>query len=307
MKKVARFFIVFEQFCHSLEWILLILIISMLYHLCYLASFLPLRLLYFISNLCYIIIYHVVGYRKKVVMQNLNQAFPNKTYQECKEIAKAFYQHLCDLLLEHIKGITITSKLVLEQVTLEDIGTLERFYKQGQSIILVSGHFGNWEWIANSLALQTPYNICAAYQPLNNKGINRIVHYIRSRFQRKAIPMDTLLRYIKTYKGPPQAITLLIDQAPFDKRNSHLTTFLSQPTKVVLTAAKLAQKCNQPIFYIEIDRIKRGSYRGRPILLTKNPTELSTQEIAEAYTRRLETTIRRNSAFWLWSHRRWKE
>ena len=277
---------------------------SIIYALCYLLSLLPLRLLYFISDLLYIVIYYLIGYRKKVVVQNLTHAFAHKTTQQRKQIEKTFYHHLCDLLLEHIKALTITPQLL--QVTVKDIEAIERFYKQGQSIILVSGHFGNWEWIANALALQTSYTLSAGYQPLHHKGIDRIVFHLRSRFQRKAIPMVALFRHMATYKGSPQATTLLIDQAPLHKGNGYTTTFLSQPTTVALTAAKLAQKGNQPIFYIQIDRIKRGQYQARPILLAERPAQLSVQEIAERYTRRLESDILQNPAFWLWSHRRWK-
>ncbi|TSJ80695.1 MAG: lysophospholipid acyltransferase family protein [Candidatus Cardinium sp.] len=276
------------------------------YILCYLLSCLPLRLLYFISDLLYIALYYLIGYRKKVVVQNLTNAFPHKTDQQRKSIEKAFYQHLTDLLLEQIKGLTITPQLLAQQVKLHEVEILERFYKKGQSIILISGHFGNWEWVGNAFALQTSYTICAGYQPLHHKGIDRTVRHIRSRFQRKAIPMAALFRHISSYQGPPQATILLVDQAPLEKGKGYATTLLNQPTTVVLTAAKLAQKYNQPIFYIQIDRIKRGQYQARPILLAERPAQLSTEEIAEGYIRKLEAAILQNPPFWLWSHRRWK-
>ena len=109
-----------------------------------------------------------------------------------------------------------------------------------------------------------------------------------------------------TYKGPPQAVALLIDQAPLHKKGSYWTTFLNQPTAVVLTVAKLAQKVNYPIIYIRINQIHKGRYEVTPILLTESPTTLSVQDIAELYTRRLEEDILKNPALWLWSHRRWK-
>ncbi|MGI2298566.1 lysophospholipid acyltransferase family protein [Candidatus Cardinium hertigii] len=279
---------------------------SIVYALCYLLSFLPLSLLYCVSDLCYIIVYYLIGYRKEVVVQNLMYVFATKTVRERKQIEKFFYRCLCELLLEQIKACTITSQQLLQHITLEDIEAIEKFYKRNQSIILVSGHFGNWEWAANALALQTSYTICAGYQPLHHKGIDRMALRIRSRFQRKAIPMVSLFRHMTTYKGSPQATTLLIDQAPLHKRNGYGTTFLAQSTTVTLTAAKLAQKYNHPIFYIQTERIKRGQYRVRPILLAETPVELSVQEIAERYTQRLEADILNNPACWLWSHRRWK-
>lgn len=278
----------------------------MIYALCYILSFLPLRLLYCLSDLCYLLTYYLIGYRKKVVTQNLIYAFPSKTPEQHRKIEKAFYQYLCDLLLEQIKAFTISPQLILAHVTLKNLEAIERFYKKGQSIILVAGHLGNWEWIASALALKTSYTICAGYQPLHHKGIDRMVRYIRSRFNRKAMPMATLFRHMTTYKDVPEATTLLIDQAPLDKYNDYRTTFLSQPTSVALTAAKLAQKHNQPIFYVQINCTKRGKYQVSPMLLTETPAQLSAQEIAEGYTRRLEADILANPPFWLWSHRRWK-
>ncbi len=258
------------------------------------------------ANLCYIVLYYLIGYRNKVVVQNLIHAFAHQTPQKRQEIAKSFYQHLCDLLVEHIKALTISPRLLLQQVTIKDIESIEKFYRKGQSIILVAGHFGNWEWIADALALQTSYTITAGYQPLHHKEIDRIVLHLRTRFQRKAIPLTALFKHIKSHKGAPEATTLLIDQAPLHSGHGYATTFLTQPTTIGVTAAKLAQQCNQPIFYIHIERIKRGKYQAKPILLAEKPTQLSIQEIAAGYTRRLEANILENPAFWLWSHRRWK-
>ncbi|WP_339044031.1 lysophospholipid acyltransferase family protein [Cardinium endosymbiont of Tipula unca] len=269
-------------------------------------SFLPIRLLYLFSNLCFIILHHVVGYRKKIVKQNLSNAFSDKTVQERKQIEKNFYSHLCDLLVEHIKALTISPHELLRYTSIDNREILESFYSHGRSIILVSGHFGNWEWVAHALALQTSYVICSGYQELKNKSVDRLAMNLRTRFKRKVMKHTSLFRHIIMHNGAPQAVALLIDQAPQCKKNSYWTTFLDQSTAVILTAAKLAQKCNQPIFYIKINQIKRGRYQATPILLTAYPTRLSTQEIAELYTRKLEEDIVSNPSFWLWSHRRWK-
>lgn len=274
--------------------------------LCHLLSCLPLTLLYCIADIFYVVLYHLIEYRKKVVNNNLKNSFKDKTAHECKTIAKDFYQHLSYLLFEHIKALTITPKRLLKHVTIHNRENIEKFYKQGQSIILVSGHFGNWEWIAHALALETSYTIYAGYQPLNNKSIDRLVLHLRRRFQRKALPMVSLFRHMMAYKGPPQAVTLLIDQAPVCKENGYVMTFLNQKTTISLTAARLAQKLGQPIFYIQINSIKRGVYEAKPILLTETPGQLSTQAIAASYMKQLEADILRNPRLWLWSHQRWK-
>ncbi|TDG93379.1 Lipid A biosynthesis lauroyltransferase [Cardinium endosymbiont of Culicoides punctatus] len=253
------------------------------------------------------ILYHIVAYRKKIVEQNLSNTFTTKTIPERIQIAKDFYSHLCDLLFEHIKALTISPNALLQHVSVQHTESMESFYKQGKSIILVSGHFGNWEWIANALALQTSYIIYSVYQELKNKSIDRLVINLRTRFKRKVIKNTSLIRHFAMDKETPQAIAMLIDQAPEYKKNNHWTTFLSQPTAIMLTAAKLAKKYNQPIFYVSIHKIARGVYQATPVLLVEDPNSFSTEEIAELYTRKLEEDILNNPELWLWSHRRWKK
>ena len=183
-----------------------------------LFSLLPLRLLYILSDLLLTLVYYLIGYRKKIVRQNLSNAFPYATLKERKQIEKKFYKHLCDLLIEHIKALTISKKKLLQQVKMNNLEILEAFYVQKKSILLIWGHCGNWEWTAHAIALQTDYTLCAGYQPLHAKPIDKIATYLRTRFKRKCMPYFALYRYIITHTTTPQAIALLIDQAPFHKK-----------------------------------------------------------------------------------------
>ncbi|MBX9890261.1 MAG: hypothetical protein K2X94_03260 [Amoebophilaceae bacterium] len=191
---------------------------SFLHLLFLLFSLLPLRLLYILSDLLLILIYYLIGYRKQIVSKNLTNAFPHATLQARKNIEKQCYKQLCDLLIEHIKALTITKKKLLQQVKMNNLALLKAFYKQQKSILLISGHFGNWEWTAHAIALQTNYTLCAGYQPLHAKPIDKIATYLRTRFKRKCMPYFALYRYIMTHTATPQAIALLIDQAPFHKK-----------------------------------------------------------------------------------------
>lgn len=248
----------------------------------------------------------MVGYRKKIIAKNLQKSFPNKTNQEYKRITKDFYTHLSDLLVEHIKALTITPERLLTQIQIKNIELLEHFYQQKQSVLLISGHIGNWEWIVHSLALRSPYIICAGYQPLQSKNTDKIVRALRTRFGRKVIPYGELYKYMLTYQGAPQIVGLLIDQAPFNKQTSHWVTFLHQNTAVSMTVPKIAQKCNYPIIYGEVSKIERGKYELTFSLIAAEPTKLTYSEIAALYMNKLEENIRASPALWLWSHRRWK-
>lgn len=279
---------------------------AIVHRLCCLLSLLPLRLLYGCSHALFLVVYCVVGYRKKIVAGNLRKAFPDRCSHERRQMEKAFYRHLCDLSIEHIKALSLSPAALNQRMTLVLPPLLETLYRKNQSILLVAGHLGNWEWTAHAFALQTPYVLCAAYQPLRQSAIDQMVYRLRTRFRRKAIPIREMARYLLRYQGVPQAVAFLVDQAPWNDQKACWTTFLNQPTAVALTAAKLAQKCNLPIFYMETHPMQRGHYLVRPTLVTATPRAWSLQEIARAYTQRLEADILRNPAAWLWSHRRWK-
>lgn len=278
---------------------------DILHLLLYLSSLLPLRLLYFISDLLFIIVYYIVGYRKKVVFDNLTAVFPTHTRSERIKVAKQFYKHLCDLIVEHIKALTITPQQLLQHVDIDNdaMEEIKRFYQQKKSIILVTGHLGNWEWIAHAFALQSAYSFYAAYQPLHNKTIDHIILRLRTRFQRKALPYKTLFKAIDTH-NEIKAIALLIDQAPHARGYS--TIFLNQPTAMVLSAARIAQRKNYPIWYVAIQKTQRGKYQAKPKLLAVETTALSLETIVTRYTKALEENILANPAWWLWSHKRWK-
>lgn len=139
-----------------------------------LFSLLPLQLLYILSDLLFTLVYYLIGYRKQIVRKNLNNAFPFSTLHARKQIEKKIYKQLCDLLIEHIKALTRNKKKILQQVKMNNLEMIEAFYVQKKSILQVSGHFGNWEWTAHAIALQTGYTLCAGYQPLHAKPIDKI-------------------------------------------------------------------------------------------------------------------------------------
>lgn len=272
----------------------------------YLLSLLPFWLLYRVSDLFFVILYYVLGYRKKVVMENLRNSFPEKSEKEIKKIAFDFYRYLCDLFLETFKSLTVSKETMRVRCKMnEGAQTLfDSYYTQQQSIILVMGHFGNWEWAGNTFD-SSKHQLFVIYHQLSNTYFNQLVIKMRTRLGTKLIEMKSTLRDMVANRKSVTATAFIADQTPFPE-NAYWTTFLNQDTPVFAGTEKIASKFNYPVIYVSVKRMKRGYYEIFAELLFENPKQTKEGEISEAHTRRLEKDIIAQPAIWLWSHRRWK-
>lgn len=271
----------------------------------YLVSILPFFLLYRISDALFILVYYVFRYRRKVVWMNLRYAFPDKSKASLRKLCRSFYQYLCDLLLEHIRGLHMTPRQLLARCKFQNPELLQKLYKQGRHVILVTGHYGNWEWAGNVVALQTSYQLCAVYKHLSHPYFDTFMYRVRTRFDRKLIHQNQVLRAMLHYDDTPKATAILADQAPPSK-HAYLTTFLGQPTHVFLGVEKLAQRFNHAVVYMSAHRIKRGYYTLQANLLFAEPTRVLPYTITKAHIQQLEASIHKQPTTWLWSHQRWK-
>jgi KDO2-lipid IV(A) lauroyltransferase len=267
----------------------------------------PFPVFYLLSDFAFLILYHVIGYRKKVVMQNLERSFPEKTPEELKRIRRKFYRYLCDLFLETFKGLTITRKNVLKHCTLNAEAKLlfEKYHNENKSVIIVMGHYGNWEWAGNTFSLTCPQQLYVIYHPLSNPYFNRLMYHLRTRFGTKLYAMNDTFKEMVKNRKEINATAFIADQTPAPE-NAYWTRFLNQDTPVFRGTEKIAQKMNFPIVYVSIKRHQRGRYEIFAETLFENPKNTADGEISEVHTRRLERDIREQPEIWLWSHRRWK-
>lgn len=273
----------------------------------YLISLLPFRLLYILSDGLYFIIFHLLGYRKDVVYTNLRNSFPEKSEQEIDTIARKYYKYLCDLTLETFKTLTISPKAMLKHCKFEE-ASLAKFNElaaKDQSIILVMGHLGNWEWAGNTVSLSCKHKLNVIYHPLSNNYMDGLMCKMRSRFGTGLIPMkDTFRRMIAERKNLT-ATAFIADQTP-SYEGTYWMTFLNQDTPVFKGTELIAKKINFPVVYGGIRRLKRGYYEIFIDMLVENPKETNEGDITEIHTRRLEADIQAYPELWIWSHRRWK-
>ncbi|MFH0758875.1 MAG: lysophospholipid acyltransferase family protein [Bacteroidota bacterium] len=279
-------------FTRSLIWIL---------HL------LPEKILFLISDFFFLLAFHVAGYRKRVVFENLSKAFPESDQARIRKLAKKFYHHLCDLILESAVSHFYSRSKAMTRITYKNPELLGNLYRQGKMVMAVTAHYGNWEYLS-TLSLQSDYPVIGIYKPLKNKYFNRMVIHNRNRFGVTVTPMEKIARELIGHhreKNPVLTI-FLSDQRPMFQNIQFWTKFLSQDTPLYLGTEKLARKLDAAVIFIKIRKPSRGRYDVEFELITDDPSGLSPYAITNAHVRILEDLIREAPEYWLWSHRRWK-
>ncbi len=269
----------------------------------------PFWLLHVFSLKLYVLVFYIIGYRKKIVIENLKKSFPEKSEQEIKKITKQFYKHFCDVIFETLKLITISVPEFKKRFALTPtaIELFQKFELQQQSVIGVMGHSGNWEWGAIAPQFYFKQLLTGVYHPLSNKNFDAFMLKLRGRMGGNIVAMNNLLRELITLRQKKTAtiVGLIADQTP-PPEGSHWAVFLNQDTPIFLGPEKLAKKFNYPVIYVSVKKIKRSYYQMDAELITDTPNELADGVITDLHTKALEKNIRDQPPFWLWSHRRWK-
>ena len=274
------------------------------YPFLYLIAALPFGALYKVSDLLYHVL-RLTGYRQGVVLENLKNSFPDKSPHEIEALSKTYYRYLCDLILETLKTLTMTEKEAREHCVFHPVEWLDKLFDDKKSIILVMGHYGNWEWAGPSFTLNTNFQLVVIYRPLSHPYFEKMMVSMRTKFGTRITPVNQTLRDMVANRGIISATAFIADQtAPRDK--AYWTTFLYQDTAVFTGPEKLAAKFDYPVVYMNLKRVKRGYYEVFPELLFANPKDTVENEISEAFMNRLEKEILIDPTIWLWSHRRWK-
>ena len=269
-------------------------------------SLLPEGLLYAFSDFLYFIFYHVIGYRKKVVISNLKKSFPEKTDAEIKQITKKFYRHFCDIFLEGIKTFTASEKYITDRVKVIHGGLLENYYRQNRSVILATGHYANWEWPALAFIRHSSHHALGIYKPINNKFFDSKLQQTRSKFGLTLMAIREVGNYFEKHKSLPCSYGFIFDQSPSNPEKGHWVTFLNQDTVVLTGVERYARQYDFPVIYGKITKLKRGRYQIEYELVTDTPAQTQPGEITEAIMRINERLILGAPQFYLWTHRRWK-
>lgn len=275
----------------------------------WLIAILPFRVLYMLSDVLRVILYHGVGYRLKVVRRNLKNSFPDKSDKELRAIERKFYRYLCDYMLEDIKTLRISKQELYQRMLYSNKEQYLAMIEKYGGIVLLIPHYANFEWIIGMGMTMKPGDLpVQVYKPLRNIYLDKLFRYIRSRFGGYNVPKHSTAREVIKLKraGKKMAIGLITDQSPSANEANYWTTFLNQDTVFMDGAERIAKLMNFPVFYCELEKHKRGYCHVTFDLVTEHPKETADGEITELFARRVEQTILREPAYWFWSHKRWK-
>ncbi len=269
-------------------------------------SLLPFPLLYGLSDFLFVLFYYVFGYRKKVILGNIQRSFPDKTAKEQGEISKKFYRHFCDLIVESLKTFTISRRQVAKRVVCKNPEVINKYYDQGRSVIIAGGHYNNWEIFAVGVNDLIKHQMIGIYKPLSNLYFDKKMRATRSKYGLYMISTKIVKQVFDEEANNLTATLFAIDQSPSNPNNCYWMKFLNQDTGILFGVEKYAKEYNQPVIYGRINKEKRGYYSFEFYDVTDAPRETAYGEITETVNKMLENDINTLPQYWLWSHRRWK-
>ncbi|MBC8265460.1 MAG: lysophospholipid acyltransferase family protein [Flavobacteriales bacterium] len=269
-------------------------------------SICPFMLLRVVAIKLYYFNAYIFKYRYDVVDSNLKLAFPKKSEIVIKQIRKFFFKHFFNLIMEIIKMLTASKSFINNRVTITNPELIDNFAKDNQTIIIVFGHFNNWEWIGQKLSIIAKQKVVGIYKPLNNKVFNELLKTARTKFGAIAVSMEESMRYILKTKDDCQIIGIIADQNPVVNETTKWLSFFKKEVPVFMGAERIAKKMNYPVVFCDMQKISNGKYNITFEVLEGTPKNTTESEITKCYFERLEQQIKANPSQWLWSHRRWK-
>lgn len=278
------------------------------YGLIWILAWLPLSMLYGLSGIMYLIVYYVAGYRKKVVRRNLRNSFPEKSNRELLKIEKEYYLHFTDTFVETLKLLHISDREMQKRMYFTNPEEMRRFFDNRQSVVILLGHYGNWEWITSIYLHYSGIIGGELYRPLKNEYFDRFFLNLRARFGTINIPKNDAFRAIVNFRkeGKIWGLGFIADQTPSGNNLHYWATFLNQDTPFLNGPERIARQTGCAVVYLDVQKKRRGYYTCDIITVTENAKETRENEITDRYVELFERTIRRKPAYWLWSHKRWK-
>lgn len=278
------------------------LIIAILWPL----SRIPLWILYGIATPLAFLLDRVIGYRKKVIEGNLKRSFPEKSDKEIERIMHLNYRYLADLVVEAIHSFGMSESEIRRRFRVDNVPMMKNMMDQGKDVILILGHYNNWEWADLIAGLVLPQKTIVIYKPLKNRYFNAYLQRVRAKFGVELLPIRETGNHFRDPDKPLAAYCFVSDQSPSNPRRAYWTTFLNQETAVLYGAERYARMADAAIVFVDIQRPKRGYYHATLNLKSTEPSSYPENGITDQHVSLLEEQIKEKPEFWLWSHKRWK-
>jgi Kdo2-lipid IVA lauroyltransferase/acyltransferase len=277
------------------------------YPLLWLISILPFRIFYWFSDCVYFLVYYVLGYRRKVVRENIALTLPHLSLAERKEIEKKFYQHMCDMFLEMIKTMSITPEEMEKRFTVTNIELIQDYARKGKSVVLVASHYASWEWLL-TINPKLGFQGIAVYKKIANPYFDKLIRKIRSKYNTKLIETKKAIPTMAQNQrdGVLALYGLASDQSPKLDRIFHSMDFMGIGVPVHTGAEMLAKKYDLSVIFVKVKKVARGYYEATFITIADNPNDYENFGVTEKYLREVEKQILEAPEYYLWTHKRWK-
>ena len=279
----------------------------LVYPVLWLISILPFRLLYALSDILYFFLFHVFGYRKSTVTENLLLVFPEKSKKEIAILTKKFYHHLCDLMLEAIKSLSISKSEMQKRFVYKNLEEIKALETQNRSVLLMCSHYANWEW---SVVIQChiKHRGYAIYKRLRNKYFDKLVKRMRARYNAYLITTKETISTLTQLKsnGDLFVAGFAADQSPKKHKAHYWRDFLGIKAPVITGPEMIAKRLDVPVMFFRIDKVKRGFYEATIEEIIMNPRDLKENELTDRYINYIQKQIYEQPEYYLWTHKRWK-
>ncbi len=269
-------------------------------------SYLPLPILYLFTDFLYLLLISIIPYRKNVIESNLERSFPNKTNKEIKQLKRKFYRHFTDLLAEGIKNLSLSKDGYAKRFKVINPELMDDLYAKNKNVLLVSGHYNNWEWLITSQNMLFKHQAYGIGMPMTSKFWDKKINAKRQRFGMRVIHSKNYKEELAKHPEELKAVLVLSDQSPGNSNKSYWMPFLNQQTAVLFGTEIMAHQLDYSVVFFITRKVKRGFYEMELFTITENPQEMKWGEITEKHTQLLEKEIIAQPQFWLWSHKRWK-
>ena len=284
------------------------LVFVIIYPLLWIISILPLRLFYLFSDLVYLIVYHIIGYRKKTVRKNLGIALPHLSEKERLAIEKKSYQHLCDMFLEMIKTLSISEKEMEQRFTFKNLEVYQELETKGKSITLLASHYASYEWVI-SMNKYVNFRGVGIYKKIANSHFDKLVRDIRSKFGAELVTTkETKATILKNHRQNILCVYgFASDQTPRLSKRNYWGSFMGITTPVHVGAEALAKEFDMNVIFLKVKKVKRGYYEASfEVLAEGNTAALPDYQITDIYIKKVEEQILEAPEYYLWTHKRWK-
>ncbi len=266
----------------------------------------PLWALYGLAGCVYLLAYYVFRHRHRVIVAQLAKVFPDRSEAERRRIHRQFLKNYCQVMVEIVKGASITERSLVARTRIADVAPVRKYLEGGQSVLLLTSHMGNWEWLLQAVTLQLGFPVDAAYKPIRSALGERLMLELRTRFGARLVPAKDVLPDLLRRRAIVHLLAMNADQTPSPTERHHWTRFLGQDTAFYLGAEQIARATRLPIFYVAMQRVRRGFYAVELRELWDGRERTEPGELTNRYARVCESDVLARPADWLWTYRRWR-